>query len=260
MKILNKIFVKTIRFENFKSYSGQNEAGPCHPGLNSIIGSNGSGKSNFLDAIIFVLGKKATEIRFRYLSDVISFSRFKKYKIASVSISFRSDLFSVKNEAPMISEMAVTRKVFKVNSSVYFFNGKELSFQFLTKIFSDKGIFLKNNRFIIQQGEIEKISSMKPLGKTFDEIGLLEYSEEVFGTFRYIKSLNLRRKKKEFFQTKKENQKRLDSKKLSFENGKKSFFRKILILEKVLYTFHLTTLQNFSVKLLFYQKKKKVFL
>jgi structural maintenance of chromosome 4 len=100
MKNNIEILLKTLRLENFKSYKDVTEIGPFHNKLNAIIGSNGSGKSNFLDAILFVLGKKALKIRFNRLSEIINISNFYSNEQSLVTLVFNknsgkifSDLF-----------------------------------------------------------------------------------------------------------------------------------------------------------------------
>jgi structural maintenance of chromosome 4 len=51
---------------------------------------------------------------------------------------------------------------------------------------SSKGIDLDHNRFLILQGEVEKISLMKPKGEKEGEDGLLEYLEDIIGSNKDI--------------------------------------------------------------------------
>ena len=50
------MYINEIILEGFKSYSSRVIVGPLHPQFNAITGLNGTGKSNILDAICFVLG------------------------------------------------------------------------------------------------------------------------------------------------------------------------------------------------------------
>lgn len=50
------MYVKFVILEGFKSYRDTTRVGPFDPHFNAITGLNGSGKSNILDAICFVLG------------------------------------------------------------------------------------------------------------------------------------------------------------------------------------------------------------
>lgn len=79
--------LKHIEVENFKSYRGRKVIGPLKP-FNAVIGPNGSGlyfslecfhhkqhhilgKSNFMDAISFVMGERTQSLRVKRLSDLI---------------------------------------------------------------------------------------------------------------------------------------------------------------------------------------------
>jgi len=196
----NKIFLKSIRFTNFKSYKDIQEAGPCHPKINTIIGPNGSGKSNFLDAILFVLGKRAGQIRFQKLSDLINLSNSNFFKFCTVSLIFRKDLKNFFKKNLISNEIILSRQIFFNNSSIYYLNGKEVPLFTLTRSLKIAGILTKNERFLIQQGEIEKISTMRSKNDILSEIGLLEYLEDSFGSSRYLKNLN--QNKKKFFKRK----------------------------------------------------------
>ena len=53
---LNKMYIKTIIIDGFKSYAQRTEVTGFDPQFNAITGLNGSGKSNILDSICFLLG------------------------------------------------------------------------------------------------------------------------------------------------------------------------------------------------------------
>lgn len=50
------MFIKTIILDGFKSYGNRTEIGPFDSEFTAITGLNGTGKSNILDSICFVLG------------------------------------------------------------------------------------------------------------------------------------------------------------------------------------------------------------
>lgn len=50
------MYIKQIVIDGFKSYAQRTEIGPFDPKFNAITGLNGSGKSNILDSICFLLG------------------------------------------------------------------------------------------------------------------------------------------------------------------------------------------------------------
>ena len=63
-----RLMIKKMVLENFKSYAGIQEVGPFHKCFSSVIGPNGSGKSNVIDAMLFVFGKRAKKLRLSKIS------------------------------------------------------------------------------------------------------------------------------------------------------------------------------------------------
>lgn len=62
MNIQNKnprLIISKIELENFKSYQGTQVIGPLHKCFTAVMGPNGCGKSNLIDALMFVFGFKA---------------------------------------------------------------------------------------------------------------------------------------------------------------------------------------------------------
>jgi len=83
------------------------------------------------------------------------------------------------------SDLVISRRAFKNNSSKYYMNGKESNFTVVTTYLRDKGIDLDHKRFLILQGEVESIAQMKPKAANEHDDGLLEYLEDIIGTSKY---------------------------------------------------------------------------
>lgn len=83
------------------------------------------------------------------------------------------------------SELIISRKAFRNNSSKYYINGKTSDFTTVTTLLKDKGVDLDHKRFLILQGEVESIAQMKPKAANEHEDGLLEYLEDIIGTSKY---------------------------------------------------------------------------
>lgn len=83
------------------------------------------------------------------------------------------------------SELIVSRKAFKNNSSSYYINGKTSNFTTVTTLLRDRGVDLDHKRFLILQGEVESIAQMKPKAANEHDDGLLEYLEDIIGTSKY---------------------------------------------------------------------------
>lgn len=83
------------------------------------------------------------------------------------------------------SQLIISRKAFKNNSSKYYINGKESNFTTVTTLLRDRGVDLDHKRFLILQGEVESIAQMKPKAANEHDDGLLEYLEDIIGTSKY---------------------------------------------------------------------------
>ena len=159
------MFIKNLKLIDFKSYKDSLEIGPFHPYLNGIIGPNGIGKSNILDAILFVFGEKAISMRSKKLMQLICSTNERTSLFASSSIF----LFLVKNKSinffKKIKELSLSRKVFKNGNSEYFINGKKIKLFYLKQLLFFVNIPFTTGIFSIKQGEIEQYSRMESVGK-----------------------------------------------------------------------------------------------
>ena len=63
--------IKSLVLMNFKSYVGRQEVGPFHPSFSSVVGPNGSSKSNVIDSLPFVFGFRASKMRQGKISALI---------------------------------------------------------------------------------------------------------------------------------------------------------------------------------------------
>lgn len=63
--------MKNLYLFNFKSYYDKHIIGPFNKNFSTIIGSNGSGKSNLIDAMLFLFGKRANKMRLEKLNELI---------------------------------------------------------------------------------------------------------------------------------------------------------------------------------------------
>ena len=182
---MNKILVKSIRIENFKSYNKLIELGPFHQKINSITGLNGSGKSNLIDAIFFVFGKRASNIRFKKLYELIYHSDSEHHVHSSVSLILYNRDGSFKQNKNYMNEIYISRQIFSNNISIHYVNGKEINFSEMNRIFLYIGINIINDYFLIKQNQIERISLLKPMLNSVSDFGLLEYTDDTFRTSRY---------------------------------------------------------------------------
>ena len=173
---------------NFKSYAGRQEVGPFHASFSSVVGPNGSGKSNVIDSLLFVFGFRASKMRQGKLSALIHNSAaFPDLDYCEVEVHFQEvkDLPNGEHEVIPDSQLVISRKAFKNNSSKYYINNKESTFTIVTTLLRERGVDLDHKRFLILQGEVEAIAQMKPKAQGEHDDGLLEYLEDIIGTSKY---------------------------------------------------------------------------
>ncbi|KAJ3746755.1 RecF/RecN/SMC N terminal domain-containing protein [Lentinula detonsa] len=184
----SRLVIYKLALVNFKSYAGRQEIGPFHKSFSSIVGANGSGKSNTIDALLFVFGYRASKMRQGKLSELIHNSaRYPDLKQCSVEVHFREIIDLPGPDAFDIvpgSNLVVGRHAYKDNTSTYTVNGRNSTYKEVQSLLKGRGIDLDHKRFLILQGEVESIAQMKSKGGEHDE-GLLEYLEDIIGTSKY---------------------------------------------------------------------------
>ena len=180
---LNKIEIK-----GFKSF-GDKTIINFNSGVTGIVGPNGCGKSNIVDAIRWVLGEQKTSLlRSDKMENVIfngSKSR-KKLQLAEVSISFDN----TKNLIPTeYSNVSVTRKYFRSGDSEYLLNDVKCRLKDITNLFLDTGIS-SNNYAIIELSMVDNILNDKDNSRLslFEEAaGITKFRKRKKETFNKIK-------------------------------------------------------------------------
>ncbi|QPC79993.1 hypothetical protein HYE68_010745 [Fusarium pseudograminearum] len=183
-----RIVLTHLILENFKSYAGRQEVGPFHASFSSVVGPNGSGKSNVIDSLLFVFGFRASKMRQGKISALIHNSaQHPNLGHCEVAVYFQEvmDQPGGGHEVIPKSELVISRRAFKNNSSKYYINGKESNFTTVTTLLRDRGVDLDHKRFLILQGEVESIAQMKAKAGNEHEDGLLEYLEDIIGTSKY---------------------------------------------------------------------------
>ncbi|KAG9251048.1 RecF/RecN/SMC [Emericellopsis atlantica] len=184
----SRIVLTYLILNNFKSYAGRQEVGPFHASFSSVVGPNGSGKSNVIDSLLFVFGFRASKMRQGKISALIHNSaEYPNLDHCEVAVHFQEVMDQPGGGSVVIpnSELIISRKAFKNNSSKYYMNGKESNFTAVTTLLRERGVDLDHKRFLILQGEVESIAQMKPKAPNEHDDGLLEYLEDIIGTSKY---------------------------------------------------------------------------
>lgn len=174
------MYIQEIILDGFKSYATQTRIGPFDPSFTAITGLNGTGKSNVLDAICFVLGiSSLSRIRVTSLTELI-------YKQGQAGITKASATLVLNNEDPAQSPpgyesypvLEISRQIFKNGTTKYLLNGTVSKLRVIKHLFRSAGLNVDNPTFLVLQGRITTILSMKPM----ELLGLIE---ECAGTTIY---------------------------------------------------------------------------
>merc|ERR1712106_414560 len=194
-----RLIIEKIVNTDFKSYAGRQVLGPFHKSFTSIVGPNGSGKSNVIDSMLFVFGYRANKIRLKKLSGLIHNSeQHSNVQSCTVAVHFQQIIDRDEDfEVVPNSQFVVARTAYKDNTSYYTVDGKRCQFKVVAKLLRGKGIDLDHNRFLILQGEVEQIAMMKPKGLTEHDTGMLEFLEDIVGSSRFMKPIELLSKRVE---------------------------------------------------------------
>ncbi|OWR45652.1 Structural maintenance of chromosomes protein 2 [Danaus plexippus plexippus] len=174
------MYIKSITLDGFKSYGNRVEVNGFDPEFNAITGLNGTGKSNILDSICFVLGiTNLSNVRAGSLQELIYKHGQAGITKATVSITFDN---RDKRQCPIgyenHDEITVTRQVVMGGKNKYLINGINVQNKRVSDLFCSVQLNVNNPHFLIMQGRITKVLNMKP-----PEI--LSMVEEAAGTRMY---------------------------------------------------------------------------
>ncbi|KAL4704541.1 hypothetical protein ACJJTC_002155 [Scirpophaga incertulas] len=174
------MYIKSILLDGFKSYGNKIEITGFDPEFNAITGLNGTGKSNILDSICFVLGiTNLSNVRAGSLQELIYKHGQAGITKATVSITFDN---RNKRQCPIgyenHDEIVVTRQVVMGGKNKYMINGINVQAKRINDLFCSVQLNVNNPHFLIMQGRITKVLNMKP-----QEI--LSMVEEAAGTRMY---------------------------------------------------------------------------
>lgn len=174
------MYIKEIIIDGFKSYANRTVISGWDPEFNAITGLNGSGKSNILDSICFVLGiTNLSNVRVSNLQELVYKSGQSRVTKASVTIVFDN---RDKSTSPVgfeqCDEITVTRQVVIGGRNKYLINGTTAQTNRVQNLFHSVQLNVNNPHFLIMQGRITKVLNMKPP----EILGMIE---EAAGTRMY---------------------------------------------------------------------------
>ena len=171
--------LKQIKLSGFKSFVDSTSV-PFPQQMTAVVGPNGCGKSNVIDAVRWVLGESsAKNLRGDAMTDVIfnGSAQRKPVSQASVELVFENTEGRLAGGLADRSEIAIKRIVTRDAQSLYFLNGTKCRRRDITDIFLGTGLGPRSYA-IIEQGMISRLIESKPQE-------LRVFIEEAAGISRY---------------------------------------------------------------------------
>lgn len=168
-----------IKLAGFKSFVDPTVI-PVPSQLVGVVGPNGCGKSNIIDAVRWVLGEtRASELRGESMQDVIFNGSGQRRPAgrASVELVFSNDAGRAVGQWSTYAEIAVRRVLTRDGASSYFINNQQVRRRDIHDLFLGTGLGARGYA-IIGQGMINRLIEAKP-----EELRV--YLEEAAGVSRY---------------------------------------------------------------------------
>ncbi len=168
--------LNSIKIKGFKSFA-EEVVLELEPGITTIVGPNGCGKSNVSDAIRWVLGEKsARALRCTNMRDLLfnGGAKFNPSQKASVTLSFANISEDISIGAP---EVEVSRQLSRDGESIYLINQTPCRLRDITELFMDTGIGV-DAYSVMEQSKIDLILNVRPEERRFlfDEVaGITKY-------------------------------------------------------------------------------------
>ncbi len=168
--------IEKLELTGFKSFADKTTF-VLHPGITCIVGPNGCGKSNVVDAFRWVLGEQsAKSLRGEKMEEVIcGGSLSKKPKGMAEVAMIISGLNGGGNGQG--DDVTITRRLYRSGESEYMLNKNQCRLRDIKDLFLDTGLEVRSYS-ILEQGRIGEILNSKPLERRF-------IIEEVAGVMKY---------------------------------------------------------------------------
>ncbi len=155
--------IKKLEIKGFKSFPDKTVL-EFKPGITAVVGPNGCGKSNVLEAIRWVMGEQRVKsLRSKKMEDVIFNGSESRKPVGMAEV--RLILSNTDGQGPFsmadYDEIMIARRLFRDGESNYEINGVACRLSDLVDFFLDTGVG-KNSYAIIEQGKVDMVVASKP--------------------------------------------------------------------------------------------------
>ena len=180
--------LKSLKIFGFKSFPDETKF-EFEPGITAIVGPNGCGKSNVVDAIRWTLGEQSVHSLRAGQTEQLIFNGSQTRKplgMAEVSLTFSNpshytppSLGGSDGAILTFSEITVTRRIFRSGESEYFINKAPCRLKDILEVFMDTGLGV-NAYSVISQDQVDMILNAKPEERRYifeEAAGITKYSK-----------------------------------------------------------------------------------
>ena len=184
--------IRRLEVLGFKSFSEKTQI-EFPPGVTAVVGPNGCGKSNVVDAIRWALGEQSPkQLRGKAMEDVIfNGSEFKKpLGMAEVTLVFSNENGKPLAEYLDFSEISVSRRLFRSGESEYLINKVPCRLKDITDLFLGTGIGHRAYS-IVEQGKMEFVLNAKPEERRIlieEAAGITKYKDRKASALRKMEA------------------------------------------------------------------------
>jgi len=171
--------LKRLEMIGFKSFA-QRTVIELNPGVTAVVGPNGCGKSNIVDALRWAMGEQsARHLRGHQMEDVVfnGSDSLPATGMAEVAIVFDNEDGQSPAEYANFSEIMVTRRLFRSGESEYAINKVNCRLKDVVELFLGTGVGSKAYS-IVEQGKVDELVNSKPEDRR-------SIIEEAAGTSKY---------------------------------------------------------------------------
>ena len=154
------MFLKSLDIYGFKSFADKTRV-EFAGGITALLGPNGCGKSNVVDAVKWALGEQASRaMRAEKMEDVIfnGTENRKPLNVAEVILTLGNDTGLLPLDVP---EIEIKRRLYRSGESEYFINSAPVRLKEVRELFWDTGVG-KGAYSVMEQGKIDQVLSSKP--------------------------------------------------------------------------------------------------
>ncbi len=170
------MYFKKLELSGFKSFADKTTV-QLDPGITAIVGPNGCGKSNILDALRWVLGEQsAKELRGGHMHDVIFSGSDTRSPMGMSEVSVLFDNADAKLPVDF-AEVEVTRRVYRSGDSEYLINKSPCRLRDIQELFMDTGIGTQAYS-MVGQGKVDLVLSSKSEDRRYlfeEAAGVIKY-------------------------------------------------------------------------------------